>query len=146
MKMVMTGIVAVYLGILGIRDFRKKEIPIVWLVTGTTLFLGFCVMRILRGELLWTESVLGMLPGVGMLLIAQLTKNAGYADGVVLAQLGILLGYRHCLVLFAISLAFAAIVSAGLLAVHRARWKSQIPYLPFVGAAYIVQIIFYNGV
>lgn len=136
MRIAMTGAVAVYLGILGIRDFRKGDIPVGWFVTGTPLFLGYCMMQIVCEELTWTEVVLGVLPGAGMFLVAWLTKKMGYADGIVLLQLGIALGYRQCLILLVFSMLLTAMISVGLLAFRKAGRETQIPYLPFLFWAY----------
>ena len=88
-------------------------------------------------ELLW-----GSAPGVLLLLMAAMTKKAGLADGIVLLLLGVLLGYRECILSFILSLLSMSLVSLMLLALNKVRGSSKLPYLPFLWMGYMAQTFF----
>lgn len=85
------------------------------------------------------ELILGLLPGMVLLLMTVTAKKAGPADGTVLLLLGLSLDYRDCAASFVLSLFIMSLVSLLLLALHRVKRNSKLPYLPFLWAGYMAQ-------
>lgn len=132
-----TIIVLFYLVILGIADLRKRRIPVVLLGIGGVLLPGIGIYRGLQEELGCTEMVIGMLPGVFLVLVAWLTRKAGYADGVVLMQMGLCMGYREVLPLFCFSMLLLSVVSVILLFLRKVKKETKMPYLTFLAFTFL---------
>lgn len=81
-----------------------------------------------------------MLPGALLLLLAFVTKKAGYGDGIVLCCLGMVLGGEKSLMLLGISLFLTSLFALVLLVMHRVRRNSCLPFVPFLAAAWLVVI------
>lgn len=137
-SMWITIIVLVYLVLLGIEDLKKRKVHVLLLGIGSVLFLGIGVGKYLLGELDWTELLLGMLPGLFLILLAWLTKKAGYADGVVLMQLGLYIGCREVLILCCCSMLFLSVISIILLFCRKVGRETQMPYLTFLAITFAV--------
>jgi len=133
-----TMLVSVYLIILGVSDLRKRKVSGGMLWLGGLLLSVMGVYQCLQGELQWVEAFMGILPGVGMLLLAKCSHKAGYGDGIVLMQLGFCLGYRQLLLLFVISLLLLSGVSVLLLLLKKVGRNTQMPYLTFLALTYVV--------
>lgn len=139
-------LIVFWLGILAGIDLRCKKIPI-WLLavsgiimTSVSLYQAFMV-GMQDMQLLW-----GMLPGVGMVLIALISKKAGWADGVVLVLLGVMVGFRACAFSFILSMLMISLVSLVLLISKRVSQNTKLPYLPFLWIGYLAQAAMKLGV
>lgn len=127
-----------YLVILSIYDCREKQVPAVFLYVG----IGLTALWLVSGGRNLQEIgtlLLGMLPGLFLLLVAFATKKAGYGDGIVLAVAGAVLGYRQAVLVFCIGLLLVSLVSMLLLLLRKVNGRTKIPFLPFLTAAYVVQ-------
>lgn len=94
-------------------------------------------------SLLGKESFLslagGIIIGLVVLGISKLTKNGiGTGDGLLLCVTGVYLGFWKNLEMFFMALCLAAACSALLLITKRAGRKTQIPFVPFLGIAYLI--------
>ncbi len=127
-----------YLAGLGIRDFVDRRIPLIWILTGFPFAIGWGIFRCAEGELGWCESLLGLIPGIALMVIAYITKKAGYGDGLVLMQLGVCLGYRESVFLFCVGLILLAVVSVILLFLKVVRRDTKMPYLTFLAVAFML--------
>ncbi len=133
-----TIITAGWLFVASVLDIRSKRLP-VWLLAlgGAVAVLevagrcGFTIAECL-------EIVKGCIPGAVFLLLAAVTGKAGAADGMVLIFLGMCLGDRVCLGVFALSMLFISIFSGILLALRRVGRNTRLPYLPFLFAAWVL--------
>lgn len=132
-------VVLIYLTILGIQDYREGSVSVLWLAAGVGILTGLGIYRCVQGELLWTEMLSGIIPGALLLAIAGLSGKAGYADGVVLIELGVCLGYREIMLLFGFSLLLLSVVSILLLFLRRVRKNTKLPYLPFLAIVFILR-------
>ena len=138
--------IALWLGVLAGIDLRYKKIP-VWLLAASGIIVTFVSLYEARKDgiqdlqLLW-----GVIPGVGLMLIALITKKAGWADGVVLMLLGILVGFGACALSFALSMLMISVVSLVLLVLKRVGKNTYLPYLPFLWIGYLVQATLGLGV
>ena len=89
-----------YLVWLSVWDIKRKRIP-VYLLGIEVVLTGACAlyMCIVKRET-WYMPFLGTLPGVFLLAGARLTNQVGMADGIVIAQLGAMVGGWNILFVF----------------------------------------------
>lgn len=133
-----------YLSLLSIFDVREKKVPVIFVAAG---IVAVFIVRFYEGVVndinntnevrLLAEMVLGMVPGIFLLVVAKLTGKAGYGDGAVLLILGILDGYLMCATLLCISLFLMSMFSISLMLLHKVCRNTKLPYLPFLTAAYV---------
>lgn len=83
------------------------------------------------------EVLLGILPGVLLLVLSGLTGNMGKADGLILLYLGLDLGLRKVILLFGGSL-LLLFGYAMVLFVCRKSTMSLIPYVPLLLVPYLL--------
>lgn len=129
----------IYLGILGIKDCKDREIPMWWLLAGLFLFVGFGIYRSLQGEMVWPDMLVGMLPGIMLLVLARLSGKAGFADGIVLTEMGLYLGYRESVFVFCCSVVLLAVFSVMLLFLKKVHRNTRMPYLPFLAVVCLLR-------
>ena len=129
--------VLLYLGVLSYYDWREKKVPIVLLFFGTALAIALSMEEGMKERQIWNQ-ILGWLPGIFLCLVALVTKKMGYADGIVLAGLGGILGYKIAVMTLCVSLMLVSAVSIITLFLRRASKDTQIPYIPFLTAAFLI--------
>ena len=141
-RLVQLGVV-IYLVVLGIQDLRHRRVS-VYLLWGAVLvaFVFGCV-NCIRGNGAPIGLFAGTFPGLFMLLVSWLTQKVGMADGIVLMSLGLVLGCRNTLFLLYASLLLIAAFALILLALKRVRSDSRLPFLPFIGLAYLGNLVFF---
>lgn len=141
--------VLIYLSMLSFMDIRERKISVAWLAAGAIAVCGFLLHEGMvvgtDGRELITGSLLGAIPGIFMLAVARLTGKAGYGDGLVLILLGIEYGYLCCIMILSLSLFLLSLCSAVLLLCRRVKGSTQMPYLPFLTAAYVCVWFFKIG-
>ena len=85
------------------------------------------------------ELVIGLIPGVLLLVIAFATRESiGTGDGLVLCILGLFCGWRRCLAIFSMALVLSAILSIVLLVCRKAGRKTELPFLPSLFGGYLL--------
>lgn len=131
-------ILAIYLIILSIYDFKEKQVPVVALYLGGAVIVLLTVPGLVTGGVAW-RRIFGLVPGAFLLLMAVVTRKVGVADGIVLLYIGALLGYQKSVLLFGISLMLFSGVSIILLFLHKVKGHTRLPYLPFLTVALIIQ-------
>lgn len=132
-------VILLFLGILSVRDCRERRVPVVWLIAGAVLLFGMGIGRCVQEELAWQEMILGSVPGILLLLIARLSGKAGYADGILLMELGACLGWRESIWLSCFSLLLLSVFSMILLCLRKAKKNTEIPYIPFLTIAFLLK-------
>jgi leader peptidase (prepilin peptidase)/N-methyltransferase len=131
-----------------VEDIRKKRIRTQYLLVFAALgmFLFFYDTQL---DSAW-DLFGGMLLGVGIILLSLLTRGSiGMGDGLILLVSGIYLGIEKNFLLFMLALFYAALCSLILLAKGRIRRKNlsaisgkhEIPFIPFLLAAYLTILI-----
>lgn len=81
----------------------------------------------------------GLLPGIILLLIGKVTKEAvGYGDGITMLVCGLFLGFTGSLGLLFTALLLSAFYSLVLLVIWKEKKNYTIPFLPFLLGAYMV--------
>lgn len=127
-----------WLIILSVYDVREKRVPVWMLVMGVLAVGSHGIYRIFAEQDFWLQMLLGMIPGIFLLVIAWFSQRAGYADGIVLLLVGMLQGYRECFAILCISLLLISFLSMALLLLRRVNRNTKIPYVPFMAAAFLI--------
>lgn len=84
----------------------------------------------------------GILTGLFLLAASKITRGQiGSGDGIVFLITGISLGMERNFLLLLGSLFIAFLYSLILLLIKKTRWKDAIPFLPFVFAAYVLELV-----
>lgn len=137
----MTGeiIIGSLLGWYGVSDLRKKEIPVVHIILGFIVIGICCVGK--KHELI--EILTGILPGLGMLLLALITtEKIGYADGIIVILIGAYIGTKDCLQIVWLALVFL-IMAFFVIAIKEKRMKHvQLPFIPFLFFSWIFKFFY----
>lgn len=126
-KVILTG----YLLTGSVYDLRKRAVPL-WFLTlgGVAVFAEV----LFRG---WGSGrIAAALPGILLILLSKVTKGIGEADGIVVLYAGFLSRDKNILLLFGISLIYLFFYSM-VLFIRKRNHNLQVPYLPFLLAAYI---------
>ncbi len=101
---------------------------------------GILVNFVLKSPLhTWVYSIL---PGLGILLFGRLSgEQIGYGDGLVMVVTGLFLEARGAVSLFLSGLLLCAVSAAVLFLSGKATAKTTFPFLPFLLAGFVVQMI-----
>lgn len=127
---------AVFLIIMSAFDCREKSVPAILLIVGGVLSVLVAVYKGIIGENGWMQMVLGVLPGLFVLVTAWFSQNIGVADGIVLIMTGMCIGYRENVFVLGMSLFLISFLGVTLLLLHKVKRQTRIPYIPFLTAAY----------
>lgn len=136
--MIKAGIILTYLLVLSVQDIRERRVSVMLLTVGGIFAVGCLGYEMFVGRVNGLVPLLGSLPGVFLLVVARISKKAGYADGIVLLWLGLLGGYGDGVFVMGISLLLIAAVSMILLVLRRVKKETRIPYIPFLTAGYLL--------
>ncbi len=116
----------------GLYDVRRKAIP-VWCIAAGFAGAAFCMAC--RGNTTVQEAAVDAGPGAVCLLISLCThEKIGYGDGLVIMIMGLIMHAGPCIYAFASGLMFASVFSAAMMALHRFRLSTRIPFVPFLAA------------
>lgn len=124
----------VWLSGLSLFDIRYRKVPMWMILSGGAAAAGAGICGCIWGEGSFMDLLSGMIPGAVLLLLALGTRKAGWADGVILAILGSVLGFRQCMLVTMLSLILVSVLSAALLMLKKADKETAIPYVPFLTA------------
>ncbi len=134
---VLTGILLLSFGI---SDWRKKAVPIMHLIVGGILTLVVIFI--------WNENpiyfyISALMPGIGLILLAFLTKDKlGYADGITVLLVGALRGLVLCLQSLMLALFLLMCVFGVLIACKKADRKTKLPFIPFLFFSWCLTEVF----
>lgn len=132
------GIMA-FLILCSIQDIREKRLSVKMLVVSSLLFSG---MSLIFEEIPIEKRLYNILPGMSAFLLAFLTKEQiGYGDAACLVVLGILVSAGCLSGAIMAGLILLSICSIILLAWKKANRKTTLPFLPFLSAGMLWQII-----
>lgn len=133
--MVVNAVVLILLLYESVVDIIKRKINIV--PTMAVGVLGLLMNRIVYKRPLWWLA--GLAAGSVLMLAALVSKEKiGYGDGIIFLMLGVCVEPLTTLWVLWISMFAVGIMgSVGIIMGKRCR-DSQIPYIPFVAASYIV--------
>lgn len=134
-----------YLIVLSVFDGRECKVPIGLIKGGFLVTFVFVLWRCIGNPTEWKwyvlAALLGMLPGMFFLGMSYITGKVGAGDGLVMMVVGMLVGYKECLMLVAFSLLLMSIWCIGILCSRRGNRHSRIPYLPFITVVYMISLL-----
>lgn len=109
------------------------------------LIIGGLAFQLLQGELV--SAIIGGLVGGGILLIIALLYpgGMGYGDVKLLAMVGVFLGWEKALLTLFFGSAFGAIIMTPLLVLKKINRKTPFPFGPFLVAASLIAIFWWEG-
>jgi len=119
-------------------DLKTRQIPV-----PVVVFLGIAALiyRLSTGGGI-PESVLGLLPGIGLLLVSVCTRESiGTGDGMVLCAVGLFCGLRQTMAVLGMALIISAVLAMVLLVLRRAGRKTELPFLPSLLAGYLLNLL-----
>jgi len=122
---------------MSVMDIRNKKIPLWAMGIGVPAAIYSIAQEWVGGNFRWLGLAEALIPGV-LLLLTALTKEAGYADGVILILLGLLSGGKDMMGIFYISLLLMSLFVIFMLVLHRTEKGARLPYLPFLLAGWIL--------
>lgn len=122
-------------------DVREKRIP-------CYLFFAFGIIGILFLLLLREKEVLpalqGVIVGIGVLFLARVTREGiGYGDGIILLITGLYLGLRQNVLLFLLAILLSSAFALVFWVVKRVDRKTELPFVPFLAAAFLIQLCWF---
>lgn len=135
-----------------IQDIKRKSIHNGGLVAGAvTVLVLFLLDGIKQGQLAdvllseggvpW-ENVWGLIPGVGVLLMSQLIPGGiGKGDGYLLCISGLALGGMWNFSVLCYGLLLAGGTAAVLLAVHKVKRDTKLPFVPFLFGGFLLTVL-----
>jgi len=135
-----------------IQDIKRKSIHNGGLVTGAVavllLFLLDGVMQgrltdvlLSEGDVPW-KNVWGIIPGLGVLLLSQFIPGSiGRGDGYLLCISGLALGVRWNFSVLCYGLFLAGGTAAVLLAVHKVKRDTKLPFAPFLFGGFVLTVL-----
>lgn len=136
---VMKWLIFAMLGVAGVIDAKKREIPLWLLIAMSVAVSGYTLCS-------WNTEIGYRLAGAGLGLsffgVSKVTREAvGYGDSWVILLLGIQLGIMQ-----ALQILFVASLLAGVFAVFylwKQNWNRNVtlPFLPFLAISYIGVIV-----
>lgn len=134
--------------IIGVIDYKHTIIPNGLIIFGlsTGLIYRFVLPLFLRTEVLWLDSIFGLLIGGGFfLLVAIVSKgNMGGGDIKLLGMLGFFLGVKKTMMIIFLSFFIGALFTLPLLILKKKGRKEMIPFGPFIALSAFITMLYYH--
>lgn len=119
-----------FLSLATIEDIKYKKISNTILIIGGALGIFSLVSNL--PSLKW-ECILALVPGMLMIILAYLSKEKiGYGDGICVLFIGMMEGYRKCVILVLLSLGLLFLFCVIALILKKVKKETRIPFLPFL--------------
>lgn len=134
------GIIMIFLVLAGMIDWKTKQIPLLLLIK-----MGLCILlfRLLIVDVSVKATVGGIVIGLLFFAMARVTKEAiGYGDCWIILMLGVYCGGFEVIQIVLLASLGTAIVS--IIYCIRNGWgrEHEIPFIPFMAAAYMGVVLF----
>lgn len=141
-KIVKTAGILIFLVVCSAQDIREKRLSVKVLVASGILFLG---VSLIFEDISIEKRLHNILPGMIAFLLAFLTKEqVGYGDAACLIVLGTLVSAAALAEAVMGGLILLSICSVILLTGKRADRNTALPFLPFLSAGMLWQMIIHN--
>ena len=125
----------IYLLVGTIWDLIKREIPVIYLASGTCFAVLY---RFFSHKKMWYISICGAVIGIVFLLLSKYTEEQiGYGDSWMILNLGIYLGIWELVLLLGIVFGVIFIFSCVGLICKKLSRHTRIPLYPFLMIGYI---------
>lgn len=127
----------IWLSAMSIWDIRFRRVPLWMIGLGVPAAVASLAFGGTGGNLEIAEFPLFMMPGV-ILLLAAVTKKAGYGDGLVLILLGLIDRENNGMEIFLMSLICMSMFAVVMIVLRKAGRGTRLPYLPFLLVAWFL--------
>lgn len=139
LEIVKTVGIFIFLVCCSLQDIKEKQLSVKMLVLAG---ISFAALYLLCGQASFEEWRRNMLPGMFAFFLAFLTKEQiGYGDAACLAVLGSVVSCDALLGAIISGLLLLSIYSIALLIGKKADRKTKLPFLPFLTAGMLWQMI-----
>lgn len=135
-----------------IQDIKRRSIHNGGLIAGVvTVFVLFLLDGVKLGliaDALLSEggvpwkNIWGLIPGLGVLLLSVIIPGSiGKGDGYLLCISGLALGVQCCFSILCYGLFLAGGTAAVLLAVHKVKRDTKLPFAPFLFGGFVLTVL-----
>ena len=128
-----------------VNDIKKKTVSIRSVIIFCIVAIVAMLLELASDPVMEIVCALMIRIAVGsfVLAAAKVTGGAiGTGDGLLLIGIGILVGWRECLMTLMLAGLFVFIVAGILLAAGKVTRKTRLPFIPFLSAGWIVTMVF----
>lgn len=118
-------------------DIKQKKIWLPWLA----VFFLEAVVLMFIGVSSWRVCLVGMIPGVLLIIISLISQGAiGLGDGYLVCVIGSLTGLERVMIILTGAMLISAATGMFLIIFRHWGRKSTLPFVPFLLIAFILQI------
>ncbi|MDD2362299.1 MAG: prepilin peptidase [Oscillospiraceae bacterium] len=126
--------------VLAMIDYDHKIIPDRFNII---IGIGALILGFITKDVTWTERIIGFFAvSLPLLIIALITGGVGEGDVKLIAVCGLLLGWKLILLTMLFASVFAAIFGIVLIAIKKAKGKTQLPFGPFIAFSVIICMLY----
>lgn len=131
-----------FLCYLSVLDIQKKRLPAWLLAVGAGAAAGIVVYRLFWGIGPLMLSLGGAAVGIAFLGLSKVSDESfGYGDSILIVALGLYLGLWKLLCVLMGAFGLSAIFSMIMMKTQNFQRKTTLPFVPFLGAAYILLLL-----
>ncbi len=125
----------------GIMDIRKREISRIFIVMLFVAAAADIAISIYKADSFssfdWWQTAGGFSIGICAIGISVISREQiGRGDGLVIAALGLMLGFSECLSVVCIASVIMALVSIIVLIIRKGNRNTRLPFIPALFASY----------
>lgn len=120
------------------EDLKTRSIPVIPVTMFAAVLLGIRFLYFHQSTSL-AAFLAGAVPGVVFFFISTVSHGAaGSGDALLLLLLGMITGFWETLMICFLALVMTGLCGLGLMAAGRAGRRTQLPFIPFLLAAYVL--------
>lgn len=138
MDYIQMGILGSILAIQSFFDIKKKEIPVLVTIAGVA---AGALCEIGKGNFIVTQPR-SLIPGILCLIFSKVSREAlGYGDSLLICMMGLYLQAGGIISICMWAFILAGIVALFLFIFAKKKGKYEMPFVPFLLAAYVMEVI-----
>jgi leader peptidase (prepilin peptidase) / N-methyltransferase len=139
MEWIIKIVIACFLGLLAVVDYKKKQVSNIALLIGLVIVI---VNYVVFQPITIISLIGGVLIGFTLLGISYITRQKiGVGDGLLIILLGANLGFEGIILVLLYALTLSALWSAALLIIKKVNRHYTIAFIPFIFISYIGVLI-----
>lgn len=125
----------VYLFIISIKDIYKKRLDIRIVILGILFAPGFILCF---NEIGLYERIMGLIPGAILYICSLVSREGiGLADILEIILIGLCTGIGGIITVLSVAFLLIAFLAGIMIAFGRLKFKSRVPFLPFLFTGYV---------
>lgn len=134
--------------VIGVIDYKHTIIPNGLIIFGFTagFIYRFILPLFLKTQILWLDSILGLLIGGGFFLLVAIIFSGGMGGGDIklMGMLGFFLGAKKIIMVIFLSFFIGALFALPLLILKKKGRKEMIPFGPFIALSALITMLYYH--